>query len=71
MWWAEGKPLVEAVGIASQYYFKKYASKANTCYVNPVYLTDKKEADDILREYGISILTTKSILKNTLWMGIE
>jgi hypothetical protein len=69
MLWFDNDPkteLAEKIKTASTYYRKKYGSSPNLCVVNPNMTNGKK-----LNAGNVEVETSKSILPNHLWIGIN
>lgn len=60
------KSLETKVHEAAQYYREKYGAKANLCYVHP-----SMSMADVHHLNGIEVRTSRSILPNHLWLGVE
>jgi len=72
MLWFDNDPKTDfslKIERAASYYREKYGKKPNVCFVHPSMLqassTDKKTRDDI------EVRTTKSVLPNHFWIGIN
>lgn len=63
---------------ATDYYVNKYGNKPNVCYVHPSMVPpteDKPETEEnnvvTLNTSGVEVRTTRSVLPNHLWLGIN
>jgi len=72
MLWFDNDPKTDfslKIERAASYYREKYGKKPNVCFVHQSMLqassTDKKTRDDI------EVRTTKSVLPNHFWIGIN
>ena len=72
MLWFDNDPKTDfslKIERAARYYCEKYGKKPNVCFVHPSMLqtvpADKKTRSDI------EVRTTKSVLPNHFWIGIN
>jgi hypothetical protein len=59
---------------AASYYQDKYGKSPNVCYVHPSMtrtLETPKEESEPIRAGSIEVRTTRSVLPNHLWIGIN
>ena len=59
---------------AASYYQDKYGKSPNICYVHPsmtLTLTTPKENTEPIRAGSIEVRTTRSVLPNHLWIGVN
>jgi hypothetical protein len=59
---------------AASYYQDKYGKSPNVCYVHPSMtraLTNPKEDTEPIRAGSIEVRTTRSVLPNHLWIGVN
>lgn len=80
MLWFDNDPKAELtvkVERAANYYFSKYGKKPTICFIHPSMVTAMKIKgnDTILKSEslntGIEIRTTRSVLPNHFWIGIN
>jgi len=76
MLWFDNDPKVEIevkIERASRYYRDKYGKSPNLCYVHPTMVTTKsvEAAQPELRAGGITIRTSRSVLPNHFWIGVN
>lgn len=67
LWYDDTKlrPLDEKVRRAVEYYIAKYGTAPNTCYVHPSLV-----ADDGCKMHGVSVVGSKTVIKNHFWLGV-
>ena len=68
MLWEDNDPktdLAAKIAGAAEYYRKKYGQSPNLCFIHPSMLGDKPI------EGPIEVRTSKSVLPNHLWIGVE
>ncbi len=58
---------------AAQYYREKYGTKPNVCFVHPsmVKIEESDNQTKIIVRGEIELRTTKSVLPNHFWIGIN
>jgi len=63
---------------ATNYYINKYGRKPNICFVHPCMLPTSETKTEVeenkaisLKTNGVEVRTTKSVLPNHLWLGIN
>jgi hypothetical protein len=82
MLWFDNDPKCELPGKierAATYYHKKYGRRPDLCFVHPCMVnsngsTEKKDAETaepLLMAGNVAVHTTRSVLPNHLWIGIN
>jgi hypothetical protein len=69
MLWFDNDPkadIASKIARAAEYYQKKYGFTADLCYVHPSMLKD-----GINKAGRVQIKTTRSVLPNHFWIGIQ
>ena len=59
---------------AASYYLDKYGKSPNVCYVHPCMtrtLATPKDNTEPIRAGSIEVRTTRSVLPNHLWIGVN
>lgn len=77
MLWFDNDPkadLTNKIERAATYYRGKYGRSPNICYVHPSMTggaANGREGSEPLRAGGVEVRTTRSVLPNHLWIGIN
>jgi hypothetical protein len=76
MLWFDNDPKAEIatkIERAAAYYHNKYGTAPNLCFVHPsmVHNGSLKAQDDKMKSGNVEVRTTRSVLPNHFWIGVN
>jgi len=76
MLWFDNDPKAEIatkIERAAAYYHKKYGTVPNLCFIHPSMVNNGslKAQDDKLKSGNVEVRTTRSVLPNHFWIGVN